>query len=94
MGRKTFETPTDCCWGGRTLFSPGIATIKAGRRVVQTDEVLAVADAAEELFICGGGRCTGNLSLADRIYLTVIHQEVVGRAVSEIPGNFVVTGKR
>jgi dihydrofolate reductase len=61
--------------------------------VHERDEVLAVAGAAEELFICGGGEVYREfLPLADKIYLTVIHQEVAGDVLfPEIPGNFVVT---
>ena len=95
MGRKTFETLDGPLPGRENIILTRDRDYRvAGCLVVhERDEVLAVAGAAEELFICGGGEVYREfLPLADKIYLTVIHQEVAGDVLfPEIPGNFVVT---
>jgi dihydrofolate reductase len=95
MGRKTFETLDGPLPGRENIVLTRDRDYRAaGCRVVhERDEVLAVAGDAEELFICGGEEVYREfLPLADRIYLTVIHQEVAGEVLfPEIPGDFVVT---
>jgi dihydrofolate reductase len=97
MGRKTFET-LDGPLPGRLNI---VLTRDRGYRaegclvVHERDEVLAVASDAEEIFICGGGEVYREfLPLADRIYLTVLHQELEGNVLfPEIPGEFVVVSR-
>ncbi|MRR06329.1 MAG: dihydrofolate reductase [Deltaproteobacteria bacterium] len=97
MGRKTFETLDGPLPGRENIVLTRDRGYRAKGCLVahERDEVLAVAGAAEELFICGGGEVYREfLPLADKIYLTVLHREVTGDVLfPEIPGDFVVTGK-
>ncbi|MDD2337597.1 MAG: dihydrofolate reductase [Geobacteraceae bacterium] len=95
MGRKTYET-----LGGPLPGRVNIVLTRdcgyraAGCLVVHDrDEALHVVADADELFVCGGGELYREfLPLADKIYLTVLHQEVEGDVLfPEIPGYFVVT---
>jgi len=81
MGRKTFDTI------GRPL--PGRLTIVVTRRTDfahpgvlvahSIEDALDQAGDVEEIFIAGGGEIYRlTLDVADRIYLTVIHQEFEG----------------
>ena len=81
MGRKTFDTI------GRPL--PGRLTIVVTRRTDfahpgvlvahSIEDALGQAGDVEEIFIAGGGEIYRlTLDVADRIYLTVIHQEFEG----------------
>lgn len=83
MGRKTFDTI------GRPL--PGRLTIVVTRRTDfahpgvlvahSIEDALDQAGDVEEIFIAGGGEIYRlTLDVADRIYLTVIHQEFEGDA--------------
>jgi dihydrofolate reductase len=95
MGRKTFETLGGPLPGRKNIILTRDCNFQAeGCLVVhERDEVLAVAGDAEELFICGGGEVYREfLPLADRIYLTVLHQDVEGDVLfPEIPDDFVMT---
>lgn len=95
MGRKTFASI------GRPL--PGRLNIVLTRQeghapqgvaVARTlHEALALADPAEEVFICGGGEVYREaLPLAGRVLLTVIHRPFEGDATfPELPADFVET---
>jgi dihydrofolate reductase len=97
MGRKTFETLLEPLPGRETIVLTRDRGYRAkGCRVVhERESVLCEASAAEEIFICGGGEIYREfLPLADRIYLTVLHQELEGDVLfPEIPGEFVVTAR-
>ena len=94
MGRKTFETLDGPLPGRLNIILTRDSSYRAeGCLVVHDrDEVLLVAADADEIFVCGGGEVYREfLPLADKIYLTVLHQDVEGDMLfPEIPGDFVV----
>jgi dihydrofolate reductase len=98
MGRKTFETLGGPLPGRLNIILTRDRTYRAeGCRVVHgRDEVLVAAGDAAELFVCGGGEVYREfLPLAERIYLTVLHQELEGDVLfPEIPGDFVVVSRK
>lgn len=97
MGRKTFETLDGPLPGRQNIILTRDRNYRAeGCRVVHDwQEVLAVAADADELFICGGGEVYREfLPLAERIYLTVLHQELEGEVLfPEIPDDFVMISR-
>jgi len=97
MGRKTFETLDGPLPGRENIILTRDRDYRvAGCLVVhERDEVLAVAGAAEEFFICGGGEVYREfLPLADRIYLTILHRELAGDVLfPEIPDDFIIVMK-
>lgn len=97
MGRKTFETLAGPLPGRLNIILTRDRNYRAAGCLVvhDRDEVLAAAGDAEELFICGGGEVYREfLSLAERIYLTVLHQELEGEVLfPEISGDFVVVSR-
>lgn len=97
LGRKTFETLDGPLPGRLNIILTRDRDYRAaGCRVVhERNEALAVAGDAEELFICGGGEVYREfLPLAERIYLTVLHQELEGEVLfPEIPGDFAVVSR-
>ena len=82
MGRKTFES-LDQPLGGRTnIIVTRQTAYRADGCIVAHDLTSAIkccpAD-EEEAFVCGGGQLYQEaLSMADRIYLTVIPREIAG----------------
>ncbi len=97
MGRKTFETLDGPLPGRLNIILTRDSDYRAaGCRVIhEPKEALAGAGGAEELFVCGGEEVYREfLPLADRIYLTVIHREVVGDVLfPEIPEDFLVVAR-
>ncbi|MRR54375.1 MAG: dihydrofolate reductase [Deltaproteobacteria bacterium] len=98
MGRKTFETLAGPLPGRLNIILTRDRTFRAAGCLVvhEREEVLAAAGDAEELFICGGGEVYREfLPLAERIYLTVLHQEREGEVLfPEIPGDFAVVSRK
>lgn len=92
MGRKTFESI------GRPL--PGRKNIILTRQKNYTpegciiahdlDSAFAACEGADEVFVCGGGEVfQETISMADRIYLTIVHAVVQGDTMfPDIPGDF------
>jgi dihydrofolate reductase len=92
MGRKTFESI------GRPL--PGRKNVILTRQRNYTtegciiahdlDSAFAACGGADEVFVCGGGEVfQETISLADRIYLTIVHAVVEGDTMfPDIPADF------
>ena len=92
MGRKTFETI------GKPL--PGRTNVVVSRQqdyhcencivASNLNEALASVRDAPEIFICGGGEIYRlALPMADRIYLTTVHENSIGDTTfPEIPPTF------
>jgi len=97
MGRRTFES-IGCPLPGRTTI---VLSRDAGYRPAgvlaarDLETALARAGGDREVFICGGGEVYRQaMSLADRIYLTVLHRDFDGDVFFPgIPADFV-EGKR
>ncbi len=98
MGRKTFESI------GRPLSRRSNIVLTrqndyraAGAIIVHDVEAaIAACGNAEEVFICGGEEVfRETISLAERIYLTIIHRKVEGDAYfPSIPAGFAVVHRR
>jgi dihydrofolate reductase len=94
MGRKTFESLGGPLPGRTTIvltrnpdFQP------SGCLVARSPEAaLGLAGSGTEVFICGGGEIYRQfLTMADRIYLTVIHRKIAGDVFfPEIPDDFLL----
>ena len=92
LGRKTFESI-----GGPLSLRPNIVLTRnkeyrAEGAVIVHDlqAAFAACAGAGEVFVCGGEEVfRETISLADRIYLTIIHEEFVGDAFfPEVPAYF------
>lgn len=92
LGRKTFEIIGRPLPGRKNIVLTKQKDYKAERATVVhgLDEAFAACEGADEVFICGGGMVFHEtISIARRIYLTVIHKEVKGDTTfPEIPGAF------
>ncbi len=92
MGRKTFESIGGPLPGRKTVILTRSRDYRAeGSMVVHSlRDALDACAGSSEVFICGGGEVYREaLSLASRIYLTVIHLEVDGDTLfPEIPDDF------
>ncbi|MEX0967816.1 MAG: dihydrofolate reductase [Bacteroidia bacterium] len=85
MGRKTFESFGKALPGRTNLVLTGQRDVEIpGATVVHSmEDAISLAQAAgeEELFIGGGAKVyEESLSIADRIYLTLIHHTFEGHA--------------
>jgi dihydrofolate reductase len=93
MGRKTFESIGKPLPGRKTLIITRKPDFSAKGCVVvhNLQEALAECNGADEVFICGGSEIyRAALSLASRIYLTLLHEEVEGDTrFPEIPEDFI-----
>ncbi len=93
MGRKTFESIGKPLPGRKTLIITRKPDFSAEGCVVvhNLQEALAECNGADEVFICGGSEIyRAALSLASRIYLTLLHEEVEGDTrFPEIPEDFI-----
>ncbi len=92
LGRKTFESI-----GGPLSLRPNIVLSRnSGYRaegaviVHDLQSAFAACAGADEVFVCGGAEVfRETISLADRIYLTIIHEKFEGDALfPEVPGYF------
>ncbi|MEA5112511.1 MAG: dihydrofolate reductase [Geobacteraceae bacterium] len=97
MGRRTFESFAGPL-PGRTniVLSRDVGYRPAGTMVAgDLEAAVSLAGDAGEVFICGGEEVYRRaMSLADRIYLTVLHRDFDGDVFfPEIPADFV-EGKR
>jgi len=82
MGRKTFESLDQPLSGRTNIIVTRQTAYRADGCIVAHDLTSAIkccpAD-EEEAFVCGGGQLYQEaLSMADRIYLTVIPREIAG----------------
>jgi dihydrofolate reductase len=93
MGRKTFESLAGPLPGRKNIIITRQQDYQAQGCSVAHNlaAALALAGETDEVFICGGGEVYQEaLPIADRIYLTIIHEEFDGdRHFPEIPGQFV-----
>lgn len=98
MGRKTFESIGKPLPGRKNIiitrnpdFQPEGCIVVHGLR-----DALTESAGSDEVFICGGGEIFGNaLPLADRIYLTVIHEEYEGDTFFPvIPADFIEVSRQ
>ena len=93
MGRKTFESIGHLLTGRKNIVISGQEGFAPEGCIVVRDLQAAIAASAgaDEVFICGGESVFGEaLSLADRIYLTIIEEEFDGDTFfPEIPAEFV-----
>lgn len=98
LGRKTFESIGYPLEGRRTIVLTRNSTyLHHGIVVVHSiQEALAACAGADEAFIGGGEEVfLQTMLLADRIYLTVLHEDYEGDAVfPEIPSNLIETGRQ
>jgi dihydrofolate reductase len=92
MGRKTFESIAKPLPGRKNIIITRNPDFHPEECIVAHDLRDALAECADsdEVFICGGGEIFREaLPLADRIYLTVIHEEIEGDTFfPRIPGDF------
>lgn len=82
MGRRTFESDSGLLPNRTTVILTSDRDYRvAGARVCHSlaEAIAPYRDSDEEVFICGGTRVYADaMPLADRIYLTVIHQPFEG----------------
>jgi len=92
LGRKTMESIGRPLPGRTNIVLTRSNVYSAPGCIIVHDlrSALAACDRAEEVFICGGEEIfRETISLADRIYLTVIHRSFEGDAYfPEIPSCF------
>ncbi|HEX9023948.1 MAG TPA: dihydrofolate reductase [Geobacteraceae bacterium] len=98
MGRKTFEQIGRPLPGRMNIVLTRQPDYEApGCRVCHSlADALAACAGADEVFICGGGEVyRQTISLADRIYLTIIDGEFAGNTLfPDIPSRFAETRRR
>jgi dihydrofolate reductase len=85
MGRKTFESIRKPLPGrtniviSRDFKAPGITVVRSLPEAVVEARKIAARDRQKEVMIIGGGQIYEQaMSFADRIYLTVVHQDYEG----------------
>lgn len=92
MGRKTFESIGKPLPGRITIVMSRQSNYHAADCIVvgSLDAALAAVPDATEIFICGGGKIYRQaLPLADRIYLTTLHQTIAGDTTfPDLPADF------
>ncbi len=92
MGRKTFEGIGRPLLGRKNIVLTRQLNYTAEGSVIVHDleSAFTACGDVDEVFICGGGEVfRETISLADRIYLTVVHIVVEGDTVfPEIPADF------
>ncbi len=95
MGRRTFEQVGRPLPGRRNIILTRRPDYEAPGCLVlhSVADALAACAEAEEVFICGGGELyRQTISLADRIYLTVVDRECAGDTFfPPIPPEFAET---
>jgi len=93
MGRKTFESIGHPLPGRKNVIITSQQDYSAAGSIIVPDlqAALAACEGADEVFICGGDTVYREaMSLADRIYLTIIEEEFDGDSFfPEIPEDFV-----
>ncbi len=92
MGRKTFESIGHPLPERRNIVLTRQRNYSAVGCTIAHDlgSAFAACGGAHEVFVCGGGEVfQETISLADRIYLTIVHAVVVGDTVfPDIPAVF------
>lgn len=82
MGRKTYESIGYALPGRTNIVLTSKVNYQAPGCIIARDLPSAIKICPEdenEMFVCGGGQLYKEaLSIADRIYLSVIHREVAG----------------
>ncbi|HLE40546.1 MAG TPA: dihydrofolate reductase [Nitrospirota bacterium] len=93
FGRKTFEAIGCPLPGRKNIVLTRNKNYRAEGAVIVHDlgAAFAAAAGADEVFICGGGMVFHEtVSLADSIYLSIIHRKYEGDVFfPDIPGDFV-----
>ena len=93
FGRKTFEAIGCPLPGRKNIVLTRNKNYRAEGAVIVHDlgAAFAAAAGADEVFICGGGMVFHEtVSLADRVYLSIIHRKYEGDVFfPDIPGDFV-----
>ncbi len=92
LGRKTFEIIGRPLPGRKNIVLTRKKDYQAEGIIVahDLDAAFAAAADADEVFICGGGMVFHEtVSLADKVYLTIIHRMYEGDVFfPDIPGDF------
>jgi dihydrofolate reductase len=92
MGRKTFESIGRPLPGRKNVILTRQSNYMVEGCIIahDLDSAFAACGDTDEVFICGGGEVfQETISLADRIYLTVVHAVVEGDTLfPDIPPNF------
>ncbi|OOP55659.1 MAG: hypothetical protein AYP45_13490 [Candidatus Brocadia carolinensis] len=82
MGRKTYESIGHALPGRTNIVLTSKVNYMAPGCIIARDLPSAIKICPEdenEMFVCGGGQLYKEaLSIADRIYLSVIHREIAG----------------
>jgi len=98
LGRKTFESIGKPLSARTNIVLTRQQDYRAEGCVIVHDleSAFAACAGADEVFICGGEEVfQETISLADRIYLTIVHEEFEGDAFfPEIPLSFEEAGRR
>ena len=92
MGRKTFESIGRPLPGRKNIILTRQRSFLAQGCTIahDLDSAFAACRGTDEVFICGGGEVfEETISLADRIYLTIVHDVVEGDTLfPHIPADF------
>jgi len=93
MGRKTFESIGHPLPDRKNIVLTRQRNYTAAGCIIAHDlgsAFAACGDAADEVFVCGGGEVfQETIALADRIYLTIVHAAVDGDTrFPDIPSDF------
>jgi dihydrofolate reductase len=92
MGRKTFESIGRPLPGRKNIILTRQRNYMAEGCIIahDLDSAFAACGGTDEVFICGGGEVfQETISLADRIYLTIVHAVVEGDTLfPDIPPDF------
>lgn len=95
MGRKTFESIGRALSGRTNIILSREPDYRAQGGIIANslEDALGLCSGGDELFICGGEELYRQaLAVADRIYLTVVHQVCAGDAFfPQIPASFAET---
>ncbi len=98
MGRKTFESIGKALPGRRNIVVSTQRGFRPEGCLVLPDLAAAfgACDGEEEVFVLGGAKLfRDTLSIADRIYLTIVHARLEGDAYfPEIPEAFALADQR
>lgn len=98
LGRKTFESIGRPLSARTNIVLTRQQDYRAEGCVIvhDLDSAFAACGGADEVFICGGEEVfQETISLADRIYLTIVHEEFEGDVFfPEIPPSFEEAGRR
>jgi dihydrofolate reductase len=92
MGRKTFESIGHPLPGRKNIILTRQRNYTAEGCIIahDLDSAFAACGGVDEVFVCGGGEVfQETISLADRIYLTIVHAVVEGDTMfPDIPADF------